>query len=126
MTMVAHPPGKLRPPAKRMADSLNRKIPPARPPDSRTTHNPFRLRPMKNNGIASLRTLASGRSGNLADAPAAESKLPGETCIIAAPERHDDATLNRGLRRLAPGYSWKRFCASAGGTDRYRVWNGAT
>src|SRR5271155_4993954 len=105
MTMVAHPPGKLHSPAKRIAESLNRKIPPARPPDSRTTHNPFRLRPMKNNGIVSLRTLASGRSGNLADAPAAESKLRGETCIIAAPERHDGGAFRRSRRRLAPRHA---------------------
>jgi hypothetical protein len=64
--IVAHPADRLFWRAKRNAEDFNKNSPPIRPSASRTTQNPLRLRPMKNNAIESLITVASGRCGKRA------------------------------------------------------------
>ena len=99
--IVAHPPGKLCWPANRSADSLKRNMPPVCPPCLATTHNPFLFRPMKNNGIDSLRTLASGRRGSFAAAAVEHHR---DFRAIRASSRHPNGTMVRHCAKARVGW----------------------
>jgi len=64
--MVAQPAGALLMLANLSAERLKMNTPPVRPCASRATQKPSALRPMKNNGMDSLRASLFGRRGKTA------------------------------------------------------------